>query len=39
MLDKRMEKKTCQQLHKNAASCTEQVLEATTHKTASIQVR
>ena len=32
-----MEKKTWRQLHKNAASCIEQVLEATTNKTVAVQ--
>ena len=33
-----MEKKASQKLQKNAASCIEQVLEATPHKTAAIQL-
>ena len=32
-----MEKKTWQQLHKNAASCIEQVLVASPHKAAAIR--
>ena len=37
MLTKRMEKKAWQQLHKNAASNFEQVLEATPHKAPTLQ--
>ena len=37
MLTKCIEKKTWRQLHKNAASCNEQILEATSRKAAVIQ--
>ena len=38
MLTKRMEKKARRQLHKNAASNIEQVLEAATHKAVAAQI-
>ena len=37
MLTKRMEKKAWRQVHENAASCIEQVLEAAPHKTAAVR--
>ena len=38
-LTKRMEKKTCRQLNKNATSNTEQVLDTAPHKTATVRPR